>query len=165
LLGRLAAITNLARLQVLQGRLRAAAATYREMTEIAAQPDQPLLLEGPAYYAGMGAVLYEWNELDAAEQHLAQAMQQLLGRQVVDAEDVALGYLTLARLQHARGNDADAQRTLETYTDLARQRGFVAHLIARGRGAGAARIDARQPRCRRRLGKRERHPEGSRRRG
>lgn len=49
LLGRLAAITNLARLQVLQGRLRAAAATYREMTQIAAEPDQPLLLEGPAY--------------------------------------------------------------------------------------------------------------------
>jgi LuxR family maltose regulon positive regulatory protein len=137
LLGRLAAITNLARLQVLQGRLHAAAATYREMTEIAAQPDQPLLLEGPAYYAGMGAVLYEWNDLHAAEQHLDQAMQQLEGRLVVDAEDVALGYLILARLQHARGNDADAQRTLETYTTLARQRGFVAHLIARGTAAQA----------------------------
>jgi LuxR family maltose regulon positive regulatory protein len=137
LLGRLAAITNLARLQVLQGRLRAAAATYREMTEIAARPDEPLLLEGPAYYAGMGAVLYEWNDLDAAEQHLAQAIEQLEGRQVVDAEDVALGYLTLAHLQHARGNKADAQRTLETYTHLARQRGFVAHLVARGAAAQA----------------------------
>jgi LuxR family maltose regulon positive regulatory protein len=137
LLGRLAAITNLARLQVLQGRLRAAAATYREMTEIASRPDEPLLLEGPAYYAGMGAVLYEWNDLQAAEQHLAQAMEQIVGRLVVDAEDVALAYLTLARLQHARGNDADAQRTLITYTDLARQRGFVAHLIARGAAAQA----------------------------
>src|SRR6185503_20146654 len=109
----------------------------REMTEMAAQPDQPLLLEGPAYYAGMGAVLYEWNDLDAAEQHLAQAMEQFEGRLVVDAEDVALGYLTLARLQHARGNEADAQRTLETYIHLARQRGFVAHLIACGIAAQA----------------------------
>jgi LuxR family maltose regulon positive regulatory protein len=50
----------------------------------------------------------------------------------VDAAYITQGYLALARLQHARGNDADAQRTLETYTDLARQRGFVAHLIARG---------------------------------
>jgi LuxR family maltose regulon positive regulatory protein len=107
------------------------------MTAIASRPDEPLLLEGPAYYAGLGAVLYEWNDLDAAEWHLAQAMQQLLGRQVVDAEDVALGYLAHARLQHARGNDADAQRTLETYTDLARQRGFVAHLVARGAAAQA----------------------------
>ncbi len=46
LLGTLAAITNLARLQVLQGRLRAAAATYRELTQIAGGPDQPLLLDG-----------------------------------------------------------------------------------------------------------------------
>src|SRR5512144_2289012 len=107
------------------------------MTHIAAAPDQPLLLEGPAYYAGMGAVLFEWNDLDAAEQHLAQAVQQLAGRLVVDAEDVALGYLALARLQQARGNEADAQRTLETYTTLARQRGFVAHLIARGTAAQA----------------------------
>ena len=70
----------------------------------------------------MGAVLYEWNDLDAAEQHLTQALEQLVGRVVVDAEDVALGYLTLARLQHARGGHAAAQLTLETYLDLARQR-------------------------------------------
>jgi len=137
LLGRLAAITNLARLQVLQGRLHAAAATYREMTQIAAAPDQPLLLEGPAYYAGMGELLREWNDLDGAEWHLAQAMEQLVGRLVVDAEDVAFGYLALARLHQARGEHAAAQRTLETYIDLARQRGFVAHLIARGAAAQA----------------------------
>lgn len=132
LLGTLAAITNLARLQVLQGRLHAAAATYRELPQIAGSPDQPLLLEGPAYYVGLGDLLREWNDLGAAERHLAQAMEQLVGRLAVDAEDVALGYLALARLQHARGEYTTAQRTLATYIDLARQRGFVAHLIARG---------------------------------
>jgi LuxR family transcriptional regulator, maltose regulon positive regulatory protein len=137
LLGRLAAITNLARLQLLQGRLHTAAATYRQMAQIAARPDEPLLLEGPAYYAGMGALLYEWNDLDAAERHLGQAMEQLAGRLAVDAEDVALAYLALARLQHARGEHATAQLTLETFTDLARRRGFVAHLIARGAAARA----------------------------
>lgn len=132
LLGTLAAITNLARLQVLQGRLHAAAATYRELPQIAGSPDQPLLLEGPAYYVGLADLLYEWNDLDAAEQHLAQAMEQLMERLVVDAEDVTLGYLTLARLQHARREHTKAHLTLQTYMDLARQRGFVAHLIARG---------------------------------
>ena len=131
LLGMLAAITNLARLQVLQGRLHAAAATYRAMAQIAASPDQPLLLEGPSYYVGMAELLYEWNDLDAAERHLAQAMEQLEGRLVVDAEDVTLGYLTLARLQHARGKHTTANLTLQTYIDLARRRGFVAHLVAR----------------------------------
>jgi len=64
-------------------------------------------------------------------------MEQLDGRLVVDAEDVALGYLALARLQQARGQQASAQRTLEAYTDLARRRGFVAHLVARGAAAQA----------------------------
>lgn len=131
LLGTLAAITNLARLRVLQGRLRAAAATFGEMAQIAAEPDQPLLLEGPAYYVGMGDLLREWNELDAAERHLAQAMEQLQGRLVVDAEDVALGYLALARLQHARGQYTAAHLTLESYIDLARRRGFVVYLVSR----------------------------------
>jgi LuxR family maltose regulon positive regulatory protein len=85
----------------------------------------------------MGALLYEWNDLDAAERHLAQAFEQLEGRLVVDAEDVALGYLTLARLQHARGEPATAQRTLGAYVNLARQRGFAAHLVARGAAARA----------------------------
>ncbi|MBX3001393.1 MAG: hypothetical protein KF893_22920 [Caldilineaceae bacterium] len=130
LLGTLAAITNLARLRVLQGRLHAAAATFGEMAQIAAEPDH-LLLEGPAYYAGMGDLLREWNELDAAEQHLTQAMEQLQGRLVTDAEDVALGYLALARLQHGRGEYATAQLTLESYMDLARRRGFVSPLLSR----------------------------------
>ncbi|MFN8443170.1 MAG: LuxR C-terminal-related transcriptional regulator [Caldilineaceae bacterium] len=131
LLGTLAAITNLARLQVMQGRLHAAAATYCEMAQIAASPDQPLLLEGPAYYIGMAELLYEWNDLDAAERHLDQAMKQLEGRLVVDAEDVTLGYLTVARLQHARREHTAAALTLTTYSNLARRRGFVAHLVAR----------------------------------
>jgi LuxR family maltose regulon positive regulatory protein len=58
-------------------------------------------------------------------------MEQLKGRLVVDAEDVALGYLALARLQHARGEYATAHLTLESYIDLARRRGFVAHLLSR----------------------------------
>lgn len=132
LLGTLAAITNLARLQVLQGRLHAAAATYGEMAQIAASPDQPLLLEGPAYYIGLADLLYEWNDLDAAEWRLVQAMEQLEGRLAVDAEDVTLGYLTLARLQQARGEHTTSALTLQTYTNLARRRGFVAHLVARG---------------------------------
>jgi LuxR family maltose regulon positive regulatory protein len=132
LLGTLAAITNLARLQVLQGRLQAAAATYGNMAQIAATPDQPLLLEGPAYYVGMADLLYEWNDLNAAERHLTQAMEQLADRLVVDAEDVTLAYLTLARLQHAKGGQTTAALTLQTYMDLARRRGFVAHLVVRG---------------------------------
>ena len=53
LLGTLVAVANLAWLQVLQGRLRTAAATYHEMTQISSGPDNlQVLLGGVAYYVG-----------------------------------------------------------------------------------------------------------------
>jgi LuxR family maltose regulon positive regulatory protein len=138
LFGALAAFTNLAQLQMAQGRLRTAVASLREALQVAPDPELFRSLEGsPAYYFSMGELLCEWNDLDAAEQHLAQGMDLVAGPLTVDAVYVAQGYLALARLQHARGEDAAAQRTLEIYTDLARQRGFVAHLLARGAAAQA----------------------------
>jgi LuxR family transcriptional regulator, maltose regulon positive regulatory protein len=138
LFGALAAFTNLAQLQVLQGRLRTAITTLHEATQIAPDPEVFCGLEGsPAYYFGMGALLCEWNDLDTAEQYLAQGMELVVGPLTVDAAYISQGYLTLARLQHARGNRAAAHQTLETYTDLAHQHGFVAHLVARGVAAQA----------------------------
>ena len=55
----------------------------------------------------------------------------------VDAEVVTHGYLSLARLQQARGRHADAQATLEEFADLARQRDFFPLLVARGEAARA----------------------------
>jgi LuxR family maltose regulon positive regulatory protein len=53
----------------------------------------------------------------------------------VDAEVVTHGYLSLARLQQARGRHADAQATLEQFADLTRQRDFFSLLAARGEAA------------------------------
>jgi LuxR family maltose regulon positive regulatory protein len=128
----LRSMTNLARLQALQGRLKVAAATYREAAHTAAGPGRLRILIGsPAYYVGMGDLLREWNDLDGAEQHLAQGMDLMKETFAVDADDVALGYLALARLQHARGRHADARATLDMFADLARRRRFAPHLIAR----------------------------------
>ncbi len=133
LIGTIGAVANLARLQGLQGRLHAAAATYRELDQFASGPDTLRGLHGgPAYYVGLGDLHREWNELDLAERYLAQAMERLPGTLTVDAEDVAGGYLALARLQQARGEPAAAQATLATFTDLAQRRGFVPHLVTRG---------------------------------
>ncbi len=133
LLGTLGAVVNLALLQELQGRLRAAAATYREVDPLAPSPDDlPRLHGSPAYYVGLGDLHREWNELDIAQGYLARAMALLPERQTVDAADVARGYTALARLQQARGAPAAAQETLATFADLAQRRGFVPHLITRG---------------------------------
>ncbi len=67
-------------------------------------------------------------------------MELLSERLTVDADDVADGYLALARLQQARREHATAQTTLAAFTTLAQRRGFVpppGH--ARGGGASPVR--------------------------
>ncbi|HJZ47104.1 MAG TPA: LuxR C-terminal-related transcriptional regulator, partial [Roseiflexaceae bacterium] len=128
----LRSMTNLARLYVLQGRLKSAAATYREAAHTAAGPGQLRILIGsPAYYLGMGDLLREWNDLDGAEQHLAQGMELIMETLAVDADDVSLGYVALARVQQARGDYAEAHATLDTFMNLARRRRFAPHLVTR----------------------------------
>jgi LuxR family maltose regulon positive regulatory protein len=130
-IGLVGAVANVARLQVLQGRLRAAAATYGELVAGTGGRDELRGLHGGlAYFVGLGELHREWNELDVAEDYLAQAMALLPGRQTVDAEDVALGYLALARVQLARGERAAARDTLARLEDVAHRRGF-AHLLTR----------------------------------
>jgi len=136
LVGTLGAVANVALLQELQGRLRAAAATYRELDQIITGPADLQgprgLYSSPAYYVGLGDLHREWNEVDAADGYLAQAMELLPHTLAVDADFVARGYIAQARLQHARGEHATAQQTLATFADLAHRRGLAPHLIARG---------------------------------
>jgi LuxR family maltose regulon positive regulatory protein len=137
LIGSIGAICNVAWLQGLQGRLRASAATYRELDTLATGRDGLRGLHGGlAYYVGLGDLHREWDEPDVAGGYLAQAMELLPVTRTVDAGYVALGYLALARLQHARGEHAAAQTTLATFADVAHRRGLAAHLVT---GAAAVR--------------------------
>jgi len=125
-------LTNLARLQVLQGRLRQALVTYEEVMLALPEPQTlPALGGAPAYYFGLGDLLREWNELEAAERLLLQGMDLLKGTLTVEADLVTLGYLTLARLKQARGDSQGALVALHEFTRLAVPRAFVLHLLAR----------------------------------
>jgi LuxR family maltose regulon positive regulatory protein len=129
----LRSITNLARLQMLQGRLRQAAATYAEVLQVAPGPEGLRALVGsPAYYCGLGDLSREWDDLAAAERHLQQGLDLVMGTLIVDAETVALGYLALARLQQARGEPVEALATLDGFAQIAARRSFAGHLVARG---------------------------------
>jgi LuxR family maltose regulon positive regulatory protein len=55
----------------------------------------------------------------------------------VHADVAALGYITQARLQQARGNGAGAMATLEAFADIARQRNFAAGVAMRAAAAQA----------------------------
>ena len=131
-LGTLGGLINLARLQQLQGRLRAAAATYQELVPIAGGLEELRAVHGGLpYFVGLGELYYEWNELDRAGEFLAQAMAWEPGTTTTDGEFVLLGHLALARLHQTRGEPEQAQRTLAAAADLARRRGFVSHLVTR----------------------------------
>ena len=122
--------TSLAALQVFQGRLRAAAATYAEVERLI--PDQDALqavVGSLAYYFGMGDLLCEWNQLDDADGYLAPGMALVQGGLVNDADTILRGYLALARVQHAQGHGESALATLEAFLQLARERQLFPLLI------------------------------------
>jgi ATP/maltotriose-dependent transcriptional regulator MalT len=125
--------TLLARLHVLQGRLRQATATYAEAAQIAPSKEElAFLISSPAYYFGLGDVLREWNNLDESEEYLMQGMDLVKGTLTVDAVLVLLGYTALARLQQARGEHSLALATLSAFTQLGLQRHFFPPLVAHG---------------------------------
>lgn len=137
-LATLASVINIARLRVLQGRLRAAAATYEELVPIAGGPEELRAVHGGLpYFVAMGELHYEWNELDKAGEFLAEAIAKEPNTRTTDGEYVLLGHLALARLEQARGEPAKAYQTLAASADLAHRRGFVAHLVARVAAAQA----------------------------
>jgi LuxR family maltose regulon positive regulatory protein len=134
LMALLRSINFLARLRTLQGRLRAAAATYEEVTDVVSGRDEVREVGGnsAAYYVGLGDIHREWNDLDAAERYIRRAVDLVSGALTVDADTVTHGYLSLARVQQAGGRSAHARATLEEFASLARQRDFFPLLVARG---------------------------------
>lgn len=130
----LLSLTNLAAFQVVQGRLRQAAATFEKAKQVAEQDDmQTIAGTPPVYhlYCGLADVLREWNEVARAEQLLQQSMELIEGGLTAEGEVVTLGYITLARLQIVRFEYSQALTTLDTLTHLAHAHSFAPHLIAR----------------------------------
>ena len=126
-------ITLLARLHVLQGRLRQAAATYEQVMQVVPRPEVlQTIFSSLLYYFGLGDLLREWNALDAAERHLLQGMALVKGTLTLEPFVAVLGYAALARLQQARGNTRAALATLDALAQLAEQRHFAPHLVIQG---------------------------------
>jgi LuxR family transcriptional regulator, maltose regulon positive regulatory protein len=129
----LRSISNLARLQLLQGRLRQAAKTIEEGRQLASESEGlQALLNGIDYYFLQGDLLREWNQLERAEELLGLGMDRDRGAVTAEAEMITRGYLALARLQQACGRSTQAYQTLEAFTRLAELRGFAPALLARG---------------------------------
>ena len=136
-------LTLLARLQVLQGRLRAAAATYEQAGQATPGEVLQVLSASAVYGFALGDLLCEWNRLDEAEHLLAQGMEQISGKRSVYGDDVLLGYLALVRLYQARGAYSRALALLDALMYLAETRHFPLPTRAIGM-AVRARIELAQ---------------------
>jgi LuxR family transcriptional regulator, maltose regulon positive regulatory protein len=137
-------INRLGRFQTMQGRLKAAAATYLTAAEAISGPDgRRGVLETAGYHVGLGLIHLQWNDLDSAEHHLMRAVELIAGAFTVEADVVTDSYLYLARLQQARGQPAAARATLDEFANLARHRGFFPLLLQRGE-AEQARLALRE---------------------
>jgi LuxR family maltose regulon positive regulatory protein len=134
----LTSIINLARLQVLQGRLHQAAATYAEAREVVGgAAELKTVIGGAAYYIGLGELHREWNDLAAAHDLLQTGLELVQGSITVDADVLTAGYIAMARLQQAQADPAGGLQTMRQFLTIARERDIAEHLLARGRAAQA----------------------------
>ncbi len=116
----LAAI-GLGGVQEADNQLPLAAETYHRVLQLAGDPPQQIIYEA---HLGLARVLYEWNDLDGAEQHGRQSLH--LARQyerIIDRFVVCEVFL--ARLKLAQGDVAGAAALLAQVGQSARQQNFV----------------------------------------
>ena len=94
-------MTLLGRLYVLQGRLHQAAATYEQVMQVVPRPEVlQSAFSGPSYFFGLGSLLREWNEMEAAERYLSQGMALVKETLTVEPFVAILGYTCNGYLGH-----------------------------------------------------------------
>jgi LuxR family maltose regulon positive regulatory protein len=116
------ASTGLGNVQEAENQLYLAAETYRRVLQLVG--DQ-LLLACEAHL-GLTRICYEWNDLDAAQQHGQQSIQ--LARQIESVDTFAACGVFLARLKLARGDVTGAAAILAEADQFVRQHNFVYRL-------------------------------------
>ncbi|MHB1134998.1 MAG: LuxR C-terminal-related transcriptional regulator, partial [Chloroflexota bacterium] len=103
-----AATTGLGIVQEAQNQLPEAAQTYRQVLQLAGDPEQSTTCDA---HLGLARILSEWNELGAARQHAELGTR--LTQQRENADRVVTCQLVLARLRLAEGDLAGAAAHLD----------------------------------------------------
>ncbi|HEX6387396.1 MAG TPA: LuxR C-terminal-related transcriptional regulator [Anaerolineae bacterium] len=115
------ATTGLGQLQEVDNQLYQAAETYRHILQLAGDKPQQIINEA---HLGLARILYEWNDLDAAEEHAQRSLH--LARQYESFIDrFIVGEVFLARLKLAQGDVAGAASVLAKADQSVRQYNFV----------------------------------------
>jgi LuxR family maltose regulon positive regulatory protein len=115
------ATIGLAYIQELDNELHQAAETYKRVLEWVGDRPQQIINE---VHLGLARILYEWNDLVAAERHAQQSLH--LARQYETVIDrFVIGEVFLARLKLAHGDLAGAAAILSKTDEAVRQHNFV----------------------------------------
>ncbi len=144
-IGTMAAI-GLGRIQELNNQLRLATQTYQQALEMAGDPPRPPACDA---HLGLARINYEWNDLEAAQQHGQQGAQ--LARQIENTDRFVACELFLAGLKLAQGDTAGAAIILAQVHHAALQQKFeqiipemtavqVLWLLREGRVTAAAQL-------------------------
>jgi LuxR family maltose regulon positive regulatory protein len=116
----IAATTSLGNIQEAENQLYLAAETHQRALKLAGDPPLPFAC---ASYIGLARVLYEWNDLDTAQQHGQLSAQ--LARQIEGVDTPAICGVFLARLKLAQGDIAGADALLTEAEQFVRQHNFM----------------------------------------
>jgi len=116
----LIAMIGLGNLQEGENQLHLAAQTYERALQLFGE--QPLPFASEAHF-GLARVLYEWNNLDAAEQQAQRCIELL--HQMENNDRIVACEIFLARLKLARGDAAGAATVLGKASQFVRQHNFM----------------------------------------
>jgi LuxR family maltose regulon positive regulatory protein len=116
----IAATTSLGYIQEAENQLYLAAETHQHALQLAGDPPLPFAC---ASYLGLARILYEWNNLDAAQEHGQQSAQ--LASQIEGVDTRAACGVLLARLKIAQGDVAGAVALLTEADQFVRRHNFV----------------------------------------
>jgi len=116
----MSASLGLAMVQESENQLSLAAETYRRVLELAGASPQLTVCDA---HLGLARIHYEWNDLEAAEQHGQQSLH--LARQLENIDRVVACEVVLARMKLAREDVAGAAALLSEADWFARQQNFV----------------------------------------
>jgi LuxR family maltose regulon positive regulatory protein len=111
-------------IQEADNQLQLSVQTYQRVLQLAGDQPLPHLCEA---HLGLARVLYEWNDLEAAEQHRRQSLH--LSRQCGQAVEYSIACeVFLARLSLARREVSDAAALLEEASQSAQQHNVVSRM-------------------------------------
>lgn len=123
-------------LSMVQGALSQAAKVYQQVLSLAPEQDVPSLLAAGAAHVGLGWLFWEWNNLEAARQHLLQAWDR--GLQIQGGNILSNSAFLLSLVSQAQGNSEAADFWLHQAEIICQRAGHAESLAAVA--AGRARL-------------------------